>query len=96
MFSSFFVLYRHSNNIHPNPYTLSYPIVLFYCPRTTVIYFINTWLKFMFRVTECPFRDTEWPFHVTEWPFRDTEWRFIINIKQNYLKINLTFARVFT
>ena len=22
--------------------------------------------------------------------------RFIINIKQNYLKINLTFARVFT
>ena len=28
--------------------------------------------------------------------FRVTEWRFIINIKQNYLKINLTFARVFT
>ena len=43
----------------------------------------------MFGVTECMFRDTEWP-------FRDTEWRFIINIKQNYLKINLTFARVFT
>ena len=43
----------------------------------------------MFGVTECKFRDTEWP-------FRDTEWRFIINIKQNYLKINLTFARVFT
>lgn len=43
----------------------------------------------MFGVTECTFRDTEWP-------FRDTEWRFIINIKQNYLKINLTFARVFT
>ena len=43
----------------------------------------------MFRVTECTFRDTEWL-------FRDTEWRFIINIKQNYLKINLTFARVFT
>ncbi len=43
----------------------------------------------MFRVTECTFRDTEWP-------FRDTERRFIINIKQNYLKINLTFARVFT
>lgn len=43
----------------------------------------------MFRVTECTFRDTEWP-------FRDTEWRFIINIKQNYLKRNLTFARVFT
>ena len=43
----------------------------------------------MFRVTECTFRDTEWPFRVTEW-------RFIINIKQNYLKINLTFARVFT
>ena len=43
----------------------------------------------MFRVTECTFRDTEWP-------FRDTEWRFIINIKQNYLKINMTFARVFT
>ena len=43
----------------------------------------------MFRVTECMFRDTEWP-------FRDTERRFIINIKQNYLKINLTFARVFT
>ena len=57
----------------------------------------------MFGVTECTFRDTEWPFRVTEWPFRDTEWpfrdtewRFIINIKQNYLKINLTFARVFT
>ena len=50
----------------------------------------------MFRVTECKFRDTEWPFRVTEWPFRDTEWRFIINIKQNYFKINLTFARVFT
>ena len=49
----------------------------------------------MFRVTECTFRDTEWPFRVTEWPFRDTERRFIINIKQN-LKINLTFARVFT
>ena len=43
----------------------------------------------MFRVTECTFRDTEWP-------FRDTERTFIINIKQNYLKINLTFARVFT
>ena len=43
----------------------------------------------MFRVTECTFRNTEWP-------FRDTEWRFIINIKQNYLKINLTFARIFT
>ena len=43
----------------------------------------------MFGVTECTFR-------VTEWPFRDTERRFIINIKQNYLKINLTFARVFT
>lgn len=43
----------------------------------------------MFGVTECPFRDTECT-------FRDTEWRFIINIKQNYLKINLTFARVFT
>ena len=43
----------------------------------------------MFRVTECTFRDTEWPFRVSEWPFRDTEWRFIINIKQNYLKINL-------
>ena len=43
----------------------------------------------MFGVTECTFRDTEWP-------FRDTEWRFIINIKQNYLKINLTFARIFT
>ena len=39
---------------------------------------------------------TEWPFRDTEWPFRVTEWRFIINIKQNYLKINLTFARVFT
>ena len=50
----------------------------------------------MFRVTECMFRDTEWPFRVTECTFRDTEWRFIINIKQNYLKINLTFARVFT
>ena len=50
----------------------------------------------MFGVTECTFRDTEWPFRVTECPFRDTEWRFIINIKQNYLKINLTFARVFT
>ena len=35
-------------------------------------------------------------FRVTECPFRDTGWRFIINIKQNYLKINLTFARVFT
>ena len=65
-----------------------YPL-LFYCPRTTVIYFIDTWLKFLFGVTECTFRDTEWPFRVTEW-------RFIINIKQNYLKINLTFARVFT
>lgn len=43
----------------------------------------------MFRVTECTFRDTEWP-------FRDTEWRFIINIKQKYNKINLTFARFFT
>ena len=50
----------------------------------------------MFGVTECTFRDTEWPFRVTECPFRDTEWRFIINIKQNYLKIYLTFARVFT
>ena len=40
----------------------------------------------MFRVTECTFRDTEWP-------FRDTEWRFIINIKQKFNKINLTFAR---
>ena len=54
----------------------------------------------MFRVTECTFRDTEWPFRVTEWPFRvtewpfrDTEWRFIINIKQKFNKINLTFAR---
>ena len=50
----------------------------------------------MFGVTECMFRDTECTFRDTEWPFRDTEWRFIINIKQNYLKINLTFARVFT
>ena len=50
----------------------------------------------MFRVTECTFRVTECTFRDTEWPFRDTEWRFIINIKQNYLKINLTFARVFT
>lgn len=47
----------------------------------------------MFRVTECMFRDTEWPFRVTEWMFRDTEWRFIINIKQKFNKINLTFAR---
>ncbi len=47
----------------------------------------------MFRVTECTFRDTEWPFRVTERPFRDTEWRFIINIKQKFNKINLTFAR---
>ena len=54
----------------------------------------------MFRVTECTFRDTEWPFRVTEWPFRvtewpfrNTEWRFIINIKQKFNKINLTFAR---
>ena len=50
----------------------------------------------MFRVTECTFRDTEWPFRVSEWPFRDTEWRFIINSKLKFLKINLTFARVFT
>ena len=50
----------------------------------------------MFRVTECTFRVTECMFRDTEWPFRVTEWRFIINIKQNYLKINLTFARVFT
>lgn len=50
----------------------------------------------MFRVTECTFGVTECTFRDTEWPFRDTERRFIINIKQNYLKINLTFARVFT
>ena len=62
--------------------------------RVTECMFRDT--EWPFRVTECMFRDTEWPFRVTEWLFRDTEWRFIINIKQNYLKINLTFARVFT
>ena len=62
--------------------------------RVTECTFRDT--EWPFRVTECTFRDTEWPFRDTEWPFRDTEWRFIINIKQNYLKINLTFARVFT